>query len=51
VELVDKLLATQEQNSELAQRLSQAREHLDNFSFGDAEPLLSGISEELQAGS
>ena len=50
VELVDQLLATQEAGSELAQRLSQAREHLDNFNFGDAEPLLAGISEELQAG-
>ena len=46
-ELVDQLLTTVEQGGELSQYLSEARAHLDNFSFADAEPLLSKFEEGI----
>ena len=48
-ELIDKLIAAQENDSALTAKLSEARELLDNFNFGDAEPLLEEIGKGLQA--
>jgi CheY-like chemotaxis protein len=48
-DLIDQLIAGQEEGSELATRLAEARGLLDNFNFGDAEPLLAKIGEGLQA--
>jgi signal transduction histidine kinase/DNA-binding response OmpR family regulator/HPt (histidine-containing phosphotransfer) domain-containing protein len=48
-DLVEQLLGTQQPGSQLAQRLSAAKEFLDAFNFSDAEPLLAGLKEELQA--
>jgi hypothetical protein len=48
-ELIDQLIDAQEQGSELAIQLSEARTMLDSFNFGDAEPLLARIGQELQA--
>jgi polar amino acid transport system substrate-binding protein len=50
-DLVDELLSAQQADSNLAQQLSQAREMLDNFNFGDVEPLLQAIEQELQVAS
>jgi hypothetical protein len=48
-DMVEQLLGTQEPGSEVAQRLTAAKEFLDAFNFPDAEPLLAGLKEELQA--
>ena len=48
-ELIDQLIASQAPGSELAAKLGAARELLDNFNFGDAEPLLAEIEQGLQA--
>ena len=48
-DIVEQLLATQDPGSELAQRLTAAKEHLDAFNFPEAEPLLTGLKEALQA--
>jgi len=48
-DMVEQLLGTQEPNSELAQRLTAAKEFLDAFNFPDAEPLLAGLKEDLRA--
>ena len=48
-DLIDQLIAGQEAGSELAVKLVAARELLDNFNFGDAEPLLAEIGQGLQA--
>ncbi len=47
--LVDQLLAAQEDGSEMAQHLANARELLDDFNFSDAEPLLAQIEHGLKA--
>ncbi|MGB5245948.1 MAG: response regulator, partial [Woeseia sp.] len=48
-DLVDQLLAAQEDDSEITDALSQVRELLDNFNFADAEPLLTQIEQRLTA--
>lgn len=48
-DLIDQLITGQEEGGELAVKLAQARELLDNFNFGDAQPLLAEIGEGLQA--
>ena len=48
-DFVDQLLAAVEQGGGLFQTLLQAREHLDNFSFDQAEPLLLKIEEEMSS--
>jgi CheY-like chemotaxis protein/HPt (histidine-containing phosphotransfer) domain-containing protein len=48
-ELIDQLIAAQEPGSELATQLSEVRTLLDNFNFGDAEPLLAALGQDLQA--
>ncbi len=48
-DLIDQLIAAQEPGSELEVQLSEARTMLDNFNFGDAEPLLARLGQELQA--
>jgi signal transduction histidine kinase/CheY-like chemotaxis protein/HPt (histidine-containing phosphotransfer) domain-containing protein len=50
-DLVEELLSAQQADSTVAQQLSQAREMLDNFNFGDVEPLLLAIEQELQVTS
>jgi signal transduction histidine kinase/CheY-like chemotaxis protein/HPt (histidine-containing phosphotransfer) domain-containing protein len=47
-DLIDQLLSAQPDGSKLTQPLSEARELLDNFNFGEAEPLLALIQQELQ---
>ncbi|MDH3995070.1 MAG: response regulator, partial [Gammaproteobacteria bacterium] len=47
-ELIDQILAAQEEGSELAQQLSEARTLLDNFEFDKAEPLLALVEQGLQ---
>jgi two-component system sensor histidine kinase/response regulator len=47
-DLVDQLLAAHRDRGDLAGRLAQARELLDNFNFSDAEPLLASIEEDLK---
>ena len=47
-DMVEQLLGTQEEGSELAQQLTAAKEFLDAFNFPDAEPLLTGVKEQLQ---
>ncbi|MGB5352274.1 MAG: response regulator, partial [Woeseia sp.] len=48
-DLVDQLLAAQEDDSKITDALSQVRELLDNFNFADAEPLLTQIEQRLKA--
>mgnify|MGYP001812706338 FL=1 len=50
-DLVEELLSAQQADSTVAQQLSQALEMLDNFNFGDVEPLLLAIEQELQVTS
>jgi CheY-like chemotaxis protein len=49
IELIDQLLAGEAADSELAQKLAEPRELLDNFNFADAGPLLAKIGENLSA--
>ncbi|PLW81022.1 hypothetical protein CWI75_17760 [Kineobactrum sediminis] len=43
-DLVDLLLDAAPEGGDLSQSLTQAREHLDYFSFGEAEALLDEIA-------
>ena len=47
-DLIDQIMAAQEEGSELAQQLSEARVLLDNFEFDKAEPLLALVEQGLQ---
>ncbi|MEH6550922.1 MAG: response regulator [Pseudomonadales bacterium] len=48
-DLVDQLLVTVEPGGRLSQYLSEAREHLDNFNFAGAEPLLAKFEEGMSS--
>lgn len=48
-DLIDQLISGQEEGGELAAKLAEARELLDNFNFGDVEPLMSEIGRGLKA--
>ncbi|MBT8085445.1 MAG: response regulator [Woeseia sp.] len=48
-EIIDRLLAAEDEDSALRKPLAEAREMLDNFNFGDVEPLLAQVEKGLKA--